>query len=65
MIRKPTMQMFLPNGTSTSAQMAAFASYSANLASIPKTTQNAPALNTSMIGRIHNAKSGCGSCGKK
>jgi hypothetical protein len=64
-MRNPTMQMFLPNGTSTSAQMAAFASYSANLASVPKTIKTAPALNTSMIGRIHNAKSGCGSCGRK
>ena len=63
MNRKPTMTMFLPNGNSVSSQIAAL-TYSANLASIPKTIQPTP-LNTSMIGRIHNAKAGCGPCGRK
>jgi hypothetical protein len=60
---QPKMQMFLPNGNAMSSQMAAL-SYSANIASVPKTNQPTP-LNTAMIGRIHNAKSGCGSCGRK
>jgi hypothetical protein len=58
-----TIKMSLSNGNPTTAQIAAL-SYSANLASIPKATQNTP-LNSAMIGRIHNAKSGCGSCGRK
>ena len=59
---RPTMKMFLPNGTSTSAQLAALTN-SVNLGSVAKPNPNTP-LNTSMIGRIHNAKSGCGSCGR-
>ena len=58
-----TIKMSLLNGNPTPSQIASL-TYSANLASIPKTTQNIP-LNTGMIQRIHNARSGCGSCGKK
>jgi hypothetical protein len=41
----------------------------ANLASVsPAAPKAAPkastALNSSIIGRIHNAKAGCGSCGR-
>ena len=57
------IRMSLSNGNPTPSQIASL-TYSANLASIPKTTQNVP-LNTGMIQRIHNAKSGCGSCGRK
>ena len=57
---QPTMKMFLPNSNSTYAQMAALT----NLVSAPKPIKNTP-LNSAMIGRIHNAKSGCGSCGRK
>ncbi len=57
------IKMSLLNGNPTPSQIA-YLTYSANLASIPKTTQNIP-LNTSMIQRIHNARSGCGSCGRK
>ena len=58
-----TIRMSLSNGNPTPSQIASL-TYSANLASIPKTTQNIP-LNTGMIQRIHNARSGCGSCGRK
>lgn len=58
-----TIKMSLSNGNPTTAQIAAL-TFSTNLASIPKTTTNAP-LNTAMIGRIHHAKPGCGSCGRK
>ena len=58
-----TIKMSLLNGNPTPSQIASLI-YSANLASIPKTTQNIP-LNTGMIQRIHNARSGCGSCGRK
>ena len=61
------IKMSLSNGNPTTAQIAAL-THSANLASIPKTTQNTPQntpLNTAMIVRIHNTKPGCGSCGRK
>jgi len=58
-----TIKMSLLNTNPTITQIATL-TYSANLASIPKTTKNAP-LNSAMIGRIHNAKPGCGSCGRK
>ena len=57
------IKMSLSNGNPTLAQIAAL-THSANMASIPKTTQNIP-LNTGMIKRIHNVKPGCGSCGRK
>jgi hypothetical protein len=57
------IKMSLSNGNPTTAQIAAL-THSANLASIPKPTQNSP-LNTAMIGRIHHTKPGCGSCGRK
>jgi hypothetical protein len=53
----------LSNGNPTPSQIASL-TYSANLASIPKTIQNTP-LNTGMIQRIHNVRAGCGSCGRK
>jgi hypothetical protein len=55
--------MSLLNGNPTPSQIASL-TYSANLASIPKTMKTTP-LNTGMIQRIHNARSGCGSCGRK
>jgi len=39
------------------------AAYQANLAAAPKPKVGA-ALNTSIVGRIHNVRPGCGSCGK-
>ena len=58
-----TIKMSLLNGNPTPSQIASL-TYSANLASIPKTMKTTP-LNTGMIQRIHNARSGCGSCGRK
>lgn len=58
-----TIKMSLSNGNPTTAQIAAL-TYSTNLASIPKKNLNTP-LNASMIDRIHKAKPGCGSCGRK
>jgi hypothetical protein len=57
------IKMSLLNGNPTPSQIASL-TYSANLASIPKTMKTTP-LNTGMIQRIHNTRSGCGSCGKK
>jgi hypothetical protein len=57
------IKMSLLNGNPTPSQIASL-TYSANLASIPKTMKTTP-LNTGMIQRIHNARSGCGSCGRK
>ena len=60
-----TIKMSLSNGNPTRTQLAIL-SYGANLAAIPKTaaTVNAP-LSAPMVGRIHNVKPGCGSCGRK
>jgi hypothetical protein len=62
------VKMTLSNGNFTKRQLDLL-SFSANLASIPKTasvpaTVNAP-LSAPMVGRIHNVKPGCGSCGRK
>ncbi len=60
-----SIKMSLSNGKYTNAQLAIL-SYNSKLASKPKSAAqlNAP-LSSSMISRIHNAKSGCGSCGRK
>jgi len=52
--------MNLDNGNYNRKQLAA---YQANLASTPK-QKTVQALNTSIVGRIHNVRPGCGSCGK-
>ena len=52
--------MSLNNGNYTKTQIAA---YQANLAATPK-PKTAQALNSSIVGRIHNVRPGCGSCGK-
>lgn len=54
------ISMKLDNGNYTRSQLAA---YQANLAAIPK-PKIAQALNSSIVGRIHNVRPGCGSCGK-
>jgi len=54
--------MSLNNGNYTRTQLAA---YQANLAATPKPKVGAAAaLNASIVGRIHNVRPGCGSCGK-
>jgi hypothetical protein len=54
--------MRLTNDNYTPRQIA---SYQANLAAAPKPKSGAAAaLNTSIVGRIHNVRPGCGSCGK-
>ena len=60
-----SIKMSLSNGHPTNAQLAIL-TYSANLASIPKSSAqlNAP-LSAPMVKRIHNVKSGCGGCGRK
>ena len=60
-----SIKMSLSNGNPTRTQLAIL-SYNANLAAIPKkpATVNAP-LSAPMVGRIHNVKPGCGSCGRK
>ena len=55
------MNMFISNGNPTPQQRAAF--NAANIASAPAIKPSS-SLNSSIIARIHNAKSGCGSCGK-
>ena len=54
------ISMVLDSGNYTRTQIAA---YQAHLAATPK--PKAPqALNSSIVGRIHNVRPGCGSCGK-
>ena len=56
------ISMRLTNDNYTPRQIA---SYQANLAAAPKPKSGAAvALNTSIVGRIHNVRPGCGSCGK-
>jgi len=54
------ISMRLNNGNYTHAQLAA---YQANIAAAPK-PKGPQALNSSIVGRIHNVRPGCGSCGK-
>jgi len=55
--------MLITNGNYVPMQTRAINTTSlASLSSVvPKPS---PALNSSMLGRIHNAKAGCGSCGR-
>jgi len=55
------INMFISNGNPTPQQHAAF--NAANIASAPSIKPSS-ALNSSIISRIHNVKSGCGSCGR-
>jgi len=66
-----TIKMTLSNGNTNyyRSQISASSTYGANISSIPKSAPvtaavNAP-LSSSMIGRIHTTKPGCGSCGRK
>ena len=52
--------MSLNNGNYTQKQLAA---YAAKMAPLPK-SKASQALNSSIVGRIHNVRPGCGSCGK-
>ena len=54
------ISMRLDNSNYTRTQLAA---YQANLAAAPK-PKALQALNSSIVGRIHNVRPGCGSCGK-
>ena len=60
-----SIKMSLSNGNPTRTQIAIL-THNANLAAIPKNpaTKSAP-LSAPMVGRIHNVKPGCGSCGRK
>ncbi len=54
--------MKLNNDNYTHTQISA---YLTNLAAAPKPKSGAAAaLNSSIVGRIHNVRPGCGSCGK-
>ncbi len=56
------MSMLLSNGNYSHKEIAAYHAFmKAKEASTPKPSGS---LNASMIGRIHNVKPGCGSCGK-
>jgi hypothetical protein len=57
------INMFLSNGNYVPQQQKKTINV-ANLAVAP-TKQVNTALNNSMISRIHNARPGCGSCGRK
>ena len=57
--------MILSNGNFISPQIKSPINIS-NLDTIPKSiSTQSSALNTSIISRIHNVRSGCGSCGRK
>jgi len=51
------------NLDNNSQSAALVAQYKAALAKM-NTTKKPAALNASMVGRIHNVRPGCGSCGK-
>jgi signal recognition particle GTPase len=53
--------MNLNNNNYTSAQLAA---YKAIINAATPKSKAPQGLNASMVGRIHNVKPGCGSCGK-
>ncbi len=53
--------MKLDNSNYTYKQLA---EYKANLAAATPKPKGSSALNASIVGRIHNVKPGCGSCGK-
>ena len=56
------MMMTLSNGNYTHHAVTAYTAYiKTKEASIPKPNGS---LTASMIGRIHNVKAGCGSCGR-
>jgi len=63
------ISMFLSNGNIRPSQIRSMVN-KANLASVSPAAPKAAApkastaLNSSIIGRIHNAKAGCGSCGR-
>ena len=61
------INMFITNGNSMQKGASSPIVNYANLAVAPTTTSIvAPSqLNSSMIGRIHSIKPGCGSCGRK
>jgi hypothetical protein len=56
------INMMLNNGGLSKAQIAAI--FRSRNAQNQKPTSRGIALNSSIIGRIFNAKPGCGSCGK-
>jgi len=60
------INMFISNGNSMPRTVASPSINYANLAVAPTTALITPSqLNSSMIGRIHSIKPGCGSCGRK
>ena len=61
------IKMVISNGNSMPRANPSFNINYANLAVAPTTVNTvAPSsLNSSMIGRIHSIKPGCGSCGRK
>lgn len=56
------IMMTISNGNPTVAQINAYLSNSKTSASTNKLSSGS--LNSSMIGRIHSIKPGCGSCGR-
>ena len=59
------INMFLSNGNYVPQQPKQTINI-ANLAGVPAPTKQVnTSLNNSMISRIHNARPGCGSCGRK
>jgi hypothetical protein len=57
------INMLITNGNYVPMQTRAI--NTASLASLSSVVPKpSPALNSSMLGRIHNAKAGCGSCGR-
>ena len=61
-----TIKMTLSNGNQNRNHLANVFHYNSNFTAAipPAPVLNAP-LNTSMVGRVHNVKPGCGSCGRK
>ena len=60
------IKMIISNGYSMPKSTSASSINYANLAVAPTVNTVIPStLNSSMIGRIHSIKPGCGSCGRK
>ena len=56
-----TIKMSLSNGNTTRSQIAMLTQSAPKVASVNK---SATPLSASMVGRIHNVRPGCGSCGR-
>lgn len=63
----PKMNMIISNGNLPPNPIFSQLTFNAQTLNVTKSSQPSPpssALNSSMVGRIHSIKPGCGSCGR-